>query len=108
MFPYSWGLSDIAAGTRLGVRPAPRGAGRVKKTPKSRIFSFNLVQKRGHLQIAVRNSFFLPVKALSKFIRAKFVEALVQAFHEERLKGRVQGLEGTVQFHRADFIKHFG
>jgi hypothetical protein len=28
--------------------------------------------------------------------------------NEERLKGRVQGLEGTVQFRHLDFIKPFG
>jgi hypothetical protein len=50
--------------------------------------------------IAARNSFLLPVRALSKSIRAKFMEGLKQAYQEGRLKGRVQGLEDPVQFQR--------
>ena len=54
----------------------------------------------GERWIAAGNSFLLPVRALSKIIRAKFMEALEQAFREGRLQGKVQGLEGPVQFQR--------
>jgi len=54
----------------------------------------------GERWIAAGNSFLLPVRALSKIIRAKFMEALEQAFLEGRLQGKVQGLEGPVQFQR--------
>jgi Putative transposase len=46
------------------------------------------------------NSFLLPVRALSKIIRAKFVQTLQEAFRDGRLKGTVQCLEGSPQFHR--------
>jgi hypothetical protein len=54
----------------------------------------------GERWIAAGNSFLLPVRALSKIIRGKFMEALEKAFREGRLKGKVQGLEGPVQFQR--------
>lgn len=54
----------------------------------------------GERWVAAGNSFLLPVRALSKIIRAKFMEALEQAFREGRLQGKVQGLEGPVQFQR--------
>ena len=41
----------------------------------------------GQRWIAARNSFLLPVRALSKIIRGKFLEALEKAFREGRLKG---------------------
>lgn len=50
--------------------------------------------------IAARNSFLLPVKALSKIIRAKFMEGLKQAYQEGRLEGKVQCLADPVQFQR--------
>jgi hypothetical protein len=50
--------------------------------------------------IAAGNSFLLPIRALSKIIRGKFMEALEKAFREGRLQGKVQGLEGPVQFQR--------
>lgn len=50
--------------------------------------------------IPARNSFLLPVKALSKIIRAKFMEGLKQAYHEGRLEGKVQDLADPVQFQR--------
>jgi hypothetical protein len=43
----------------------------------------------GERWIAARNSFLLPVKALSKIIRGKFLEALEKAGHEGRLRGQV-------------------
>jgi hypothetical protein len=46
--------------------------------------------------IAARNSFLLPVRALSKIIRGKFLEVLEKAWHEGRLRGRVP----PVQFPR--------
>ena len=46
------------------------------------------------------NSFLLPVKALSKIIRAKFLEALDQAFQEDRFQGKVSCLAGPVPFRR--------
>jgi hypothetical protein len=50
--------------------------------------------------IAANNSFLLPVKALSKIIRAKFLAALDQAFQEDRLQGKVSCLSGPVPFRR--------
>jgi hypothetical protein len=50
----------------------------------------------GQRWVAARNSFLLPVQALSKIIRGKFLEALHQAYH----KGRLQGLADPVQFRR--------
>lgn len=49
---------------------------------------------------AAGNSFLLPVRALSKIIRGKFLEGLEKAFREGRLKGEVPGLEDPVQFQR--------
>jgi len=43
----------------------------------------------GERWIAARNSFLLPVKALSKIIRGKFLEALEKAYLEGRLGDRV-------------------
>jgi Putative transposase/Transposase zinc-binding domain len=54
----------------------------------------------GERWIAARNGFLLPVKALSKIIRGKFVEALEKAFREGQLRGRVPALEDPVQFQR--------
>jgi hypothetical protein len=50
--------------------------------------------------IVAKNNFLLPVKALSKIIRAKFVQALEQAFQEKKLQGPVQCLANLVQFQR--------
>jgi predicted RNA-binding Zn-ribbon protein involved in translation (DUF1610 family) len=50
--------------------------------------------------IAAGNSFLLPVKALSKIIRGKFLEALDQVFQEGRLQGKVSCLAGLVPFRR--------
>ena len=50
--------------------------------------------------IAAGNSFLLPVRALSKIIRGKFLEGLEKAFREGRLKGEVPGLADPVQFQR--------
>jgi hypothetical protein len=50
----------------------------------------------GERWIAARNSFLLPVKALSKIIRGKFLEALERACLEGKLRGRVP----PVQFPR--------
>ena len=54
----------------------------------------------GDRWIAARNSFLLPVKALSKIIRAKFMEGLKQAYQEGRLEGKGQCLADPVQFRR--------
>jgi len=54
----------------------------------------------GERWIAARNSFLVPVRALSKIIRAKFLEALEKAFSEGRLRGRVPCLQDPVQFQR--------
>ena len=45
-------------------------------------------------------SFLLPVRALSKIIRGKFVEALERACREGRLRGQASGLADPVQFQR--------
>ena len=54
----------------------------------------------GDRWIATRNSFLLPVRALSKIIRGKFLDGLQQAYQEGRLEGQVQCLEDPVQFRR--------
>ncbi len=54
----------------------------------------------GKRWIAGRNSFLLPVRALSKIIRGKFLEALEKACREGRLRGQVPGLADPVQFRR--------
>ena len=43
----------------------------------------------GDRWIAARNSFLIPVRALSKIIRGKFLEALEKAWHEGKLRGRI-------------------
>jgi hypothetical protein len=54
----------------------------------------------GSRWISATNGFLLPVRALSKIIRAKFAQALEKVFQEERLKGNVPCLEGKLQFAR--------
>ncbi len=54
----------------------------------------------GERWIAARYSFLLPVRALSKIIRGKFLEGLEKAFREGRLRGEVPCLEDPVQFQR--------
>jgi len=54
----------------------------------------------GERWIAARNSFLLPVRALSKVIRGKFLQALEKAFREGRLKGQVACLKELGQFPR--------
>jgi hypothetical protein len=54
----------------------------------------------GERWIAAGNSFLLPVRALSKIIRAKFLEGLEKAFREERLKGKLPCLADSIQFQR--------
>ena len=54
----------------------------------------------GERWIPAGNSFLLPVRALSKIIRAKFLEALEKAFREERLKGTLPCLADPVHFQR--------
>ena len=45
-------------------------------------------------------SFLLPVRALSKIIRAKFLDALEKVFREERLKGTRPCLTDPAHFQR--------
>ena len=54
----------------------------------------------GDRWIAASNSFLLPVRALSKIIRGKFLEALERVFREGRLKGQVACLADPGQFQR--------
>ena len=54
----------------------------------------------GSRWISATNGFLLPVRALSKIIRAKFAEALSRVFQEGRLKGNAPCLEGKVEFAR--------
>ena len=54
----------------------------------------------GERWIPAGNSFLLPVRALSKIIRGKFLEGLEKAFREGRLKGEVPCLEDPLQFQR--------
>jgi hypothetical protein len=50
----------------------------------------------GDRWITAKNSYLIPVKALSKVIRGKFLEALEKAWQEGKLQGRVP----TAQFQR--------
>jgi Putative transposase/Transposase zinc-binding domain len=50
--------------------------------------------------VAARNSFLLPVRALSKIIRGKFLEGLEKVFREGRLQGQVACLEEPGHFQR--------
>jgi hypothetical protein len=54
----------------------------------------------GSKWISATNEFLLPVRALSKIIRAKFAQALEKVYQEGRLKGNAPCLEGKVQFAR--------
>ena len=54
----------------------------------------------GERWIAASNSFLVPVRALSKIIRGKFLEALNKAFREGRLSGQVPCLQDPLQFQR--------
>ncbi|MGA9755564.1 MAG: transposase [Desulfobaccales bacterium] len=54
----------------------------------------------GERWLASGNSFLHPVRALSKIVRAKFMEGIEKTFREGRLQGKVQDLEGPVQFQR--------
>jgi hypothetical protein len=54
----------------------------------------------GERWIPAGNSFLLPVRALSKIIRGKFLEGLEKAFHEDRLRGKVPCLEDPAHFQR--------
>ena len=54
----------------------------------------------GSTWVAASNSFLLPVRALSKIIRGKFLEGLEKAFREGRLQGQVACLEEPGQFQR--------
>lgn len=54
----------------------------------------------GSRWITATNGFLIPVRALSKIIRAKFAEALEKVFQEASLKGNAPCLEGKVQFAR--------
>jgi len=54
----------------------------------------------GSRWISATSGFLLPVRALSKIIRAKFAEALSKVFQEGRLKGNDPCLEDKVQFAR--------
>ena len=58
------------------------------------------ISQDGTRWIGASNSFLIPVKALSIIIRAKFVEALDEAFREGRLKGNVPCLGSAAQFER--------
>ncbi len=54
----------------------------------------------GSRWISATNGFLIPVRALSKIIRAKFAQALHDEFRAGRLKGKVPCLEGQIQFAR--------
>jgi hypothetical protein len=54
----------------------------------------------GDRWISVKNSFLVPVKALSKIIRAKFTQSLEEAFLEGSLKGNTQCLKNLAEFKR--------
>jgi hypothetical protein len=54
----------------------------------------------GDRWISARNSFLVPVKALSKIIRAKFTQSLEETFQEGSLKGNSQCLRNSAEFKR--------
>ncbi len=54
----------------------------------------------GSRWISATNGFLLPVRALSKIIRAKFAQALEKVYQGGRLKGNAPCLEGKVEFAR--------
>lgn len=59
----------------------------------------------GDRWICSKNNFLLPVKALSKIVRGKFLNALQETFHEGKLlfRGTTQGLKESTTFDR--FLK---
>lgn len=56
----------------------------------------------GRAWIAAKNGFLVPVKALSKIVRGKFLDGLLQAFAEGRLRfgGRIGALADKTNFAR--------
>lgn len=54
----------------------------------------------GDRWVSSNDSFLLPVKALSKIIRAKVVAALNEAFKKGRLRGNVECLKSDLDFNR--------
>ena len=59
----------------------------------------------GNRWISAKNSFLVPVKALSQIVRGKFLEALQETFHEGKLlfRGNTEGLKEESAFDR--FLK---
>ena len=55
---------------------------------------------QGHKWVPSKNSFLVPVKALSKIIRAKFIEALDNAYRQGKLKGEIDCLKSLPNFKR--------
>ena len=54
----------------------------------------------GDRWISAKNSFLVPVKALSKIIRAKFTQSLEETFQKGALKGNSQCLKNSAEFKR--------
>jgi len=54
----------------------------------------------GDQWVPSKNSFLVPVKALSKIIRAKFMEALDTAYQQGQLKGQIDCLKNLPNFTR--------
>lgn len=55
---------------------------------------------KGDQWVPSKNSFLVPIKALSKIIRAKFMEALDTAYQQGRLKGEIDCLKNLPNFRR--------
>ncbi len=54
----------------------------------------------GDRWLSAKNSFLVPVKALSKIIRAKFTQSLGEAFQAGAIKGNGQCLKNSAEFKR--------
>lgn len=55
---------------------------------------------KGDQWVPSKNSFLVPIKALSKIIRAKFMEALDTTYQQGRLKGEIDCLKNLPNFRR--------
>ena len=55
---------------------------------------------QGDRWVSAKNSFLVPVKALSKIIRAKFTQSLEETFQQGAIKGKNQCLKNSAEFKR--------
>ena len=83
------GLRTPAGPGRLHGRPAHLGSGPQLSPPSAPGGHGRGAHPDGSTWVAASNSFLLPVRALSKIIRGKFLEALEKAWHAGKLQGWV-------------------